>query len=60
MSDHLFDGFLHQLPDVDPQETREWLDALDSVLENEGPARAHFLLEKLIQKARRRGAKGAA
>jgi pyruvate dehydrogenase E1 component len=43
-------------PDVDPQETREWLDALDSVLENEGPERAHFLLEKLIEKARRRGA----
>ena len=43
-------------PDVDPQETREWLDALESVLENEGPERAHFLLEKLIEKARRRGA----
>src|SRR4051812_37704755 len=44
------------VPDVDPQETREWLEALDSVLENEGPERAHFLLEKLIEKARRRGA----
>src|SRR5919106_1818073 len=43
-------------PDVDPQETREWLDALESVLENEGPQRAHFLLERLIEKARRRGA----
>src|SRR5688572_22594213 len=43
-------------PDVDPQETREWLEALDSVLENEGPERAHFLLEKLVEKARRSGA----
>ena len=43
-------------PDLDPQETQEWLDALDSVLENEGPDRAHFLLEKLIDKARRSGA----
>ena len=42
--------------DVDPQETREWLDALDSVLEHEGPERAHFLLEKLVAKARRAGA----
>ena len=43
-------------PDVDPQETREWLEALDSVLENEGPERAHYLLEKLVEKARRSGA----
>jgi pyruvate dehydrogenase E1 component len=43
-------------PDVDPQETQEWLDALDGVLENEGPDRAHFLLERLVDKARRSGA----
>ena len=34
--------------DVDPQETREWLDALQAVIAHEGPARAHFLLEQLI------------
>jgi pyruvate dehydrogenase E1 component len=44
------------LPDADPQETREWLDALESVLEQEGPDRAHFLLEQLVNKARRAGA----
>jgi pyruvate dehydrogenase E1 component len=43
-------------PDLDPQETREWLEALDSVLEREGPARANFLLEQLVEKARRSGA----
>ena len=42
-------------PDIDPQETQEWLDALDAVLENEGPDRAHYLLERLIDKARRSG-----
>ena len=42
--------------DVDPQETQEWLEALDSVLEVEGNARAHYLLEKLVDKARRNGA----
>ncbi len=42
-------------PDIDPQETQEWLDALESVLANEGPERAHFLLEKLVEKARRSG-----
>ncbi len=40
-------------PDIDPQETHEWLDAIAAVLENEGPERAHFLLETLIDKARR-------
>ncbi len=42
--------------DIDPQETQEWLDALTSVIETEGVDRAHFLLESLIEKARRSGA----
>jgi pyruvate dehydrogenase E1 component len=43
-------------PDIDPQETREWLEALTAVIEEEGPERAHYLLEKLVDKARRSGA----
>ncbi|MFT4940087.1 MAG: pyruvate dehydrogenase E1 component [Paraglaciecola sp.] len=43
-------------PDVDPQETQEWLDALEGVLAKEGTDRAHYLLESLIEKARRSGA----
>ena len=43
-------------PDLDPEETREWLDALTAVIEAEGTDRAHFLLEQLIDKARRSGA----
>jgi pyruvate dehydrogenase E1 component len=42
-------------PDIDPQETQEWLDALEAVLENEGTERAHYLLERLVDKARRSG-----
>lgn len=42
--------------DIDQQETLEWLEALEGVLEAEGPKRAHFLLEELIDKARRSGA----
>jgi pyruvate dehydrogenase E1 component len=42
--------------DVDPAETREWVGALEAVLAAEGPSRAHFLLEKLIDAARRGGA----
>jgi len=44
------------LPDPDPQETREWLEALEAVLAREGPDRAHFLIEQLIDRARRSGA----
>ena len=42
--------------DPDSLETQEWLDALEAVLEREGAERAHYLLEKLIDKARRSGA----
>ncbi len=42
--------------DLDPIETQEWLEALEAVLEREGPERAHFLLEQLIDTARRSGA----
>ena len=34
--------------DADPQETREWIEALEAVIAHEGPERAHFLLEQLI------------
>ncbi len=43
--------------DDDALETQEWLDALEAVLDREGPQRAHFLLEKLIDLARRSGAR---
>jgi len=42
--------------DLDPEETREWLEALQSVLEREGPDRANFLLGRLVNEARRAGA----
>ena len=47
---------MDNIPDLDPQETQEWLAALEGVLAAEGPDRAHFLIEALIDKARRSGA----
>jgi pyruvate dehydrogenase E1 component len=41
--------------EIDVQETQEWLDALDAVMEHEGVDRAHFLLEQLIDRIRRSG-----
>jgi pyruvate dehydrogenase E1 component len=48
----IFDGFAHQLPDIDPGETAEWLDSFDAVVETYGRARARFLLMKLLERAR--------
>ncbi|MBM7332326.1 pyruvate dehydrogenase (acetyl-transferring), homodimeric type [Alcanivorax marinus] len=42
--------------DADPAETREWLEALESVLEREGPERAVWLLETLTNEAQEQGA----
>ncbi|MBH1964441.1 MAG: pyruvate dehydrogenase (acetyl-transferring), homodimeric type [Comamonadaceae bacterium] len=38
--------------DADSQETREWTDALSAVIESQGPERAHFLIEQLLETAR--------
>src|SRR5690606_7451497 len=50
------DTYMALTPDIDQQETQEWHESLDSVLENEGTERAHFLLETMVDKARRSGA----
>ena len=42
--------------DIDPVETGEWLESIDSVLTQHGPERAHFLLNRMIDFARRSGA----
>ncbi len=41
--------------DADPGETREWLDALEAVIEQAGPERAHYLIEQLIALGHRAG-----
>ena len=44
------------MTDIDPAETEEWLDALGSVLDYEGGDRVHYLLDRLIEEGRQRGA----
>src|SRR6266446_5853015 len=48
----VYDEFKHQLPDIDPQETQEWVDSLSQVVEQEGENRARFLMFKLLKRAR--------
>jgi len=45
-----------KIEDADPDETREWLESIDSVLRVHGAERAHYLLERLIDYTRRSGA----
>src|ERR1035437_5016914 len=46
---------METLQDLDPEETAEWLDSLEAVIDAEGVDRAHFLLKNLIDKAREKG-----
>jgi pyruvate dehydrogenase E1 component len=45
-------GMPTQLPDIDPQETNEWLASLDAVVSHEGRARARYLLLRVLERAR--------
>ncbi len=51
----IFDGFAHQVPDLDPTETQEWLDSLQGVVDIHGGNRATYLLMRLLQQARETG-----
>jgi pyruvate dehydrogenase E1 component len=51
MFDH-FGDFKQQLPDRDSNETGDWIDSLDSVIANEGRARAQFILYRVLKRAR--------
>lgn len=51
---HWLNDMLHD--DPDPQETREWIEALKAVIDHAGPERAHQLLEGMVELTRRAGA----
>src|SRR5437899_3994940 len=48
----VFDEFKHQLPDIDPDETQEWIESLDALVKQSGADRARFVLYKLLKRAR--------
>src|SRR3984885_323659 len=45
-----------RIVDLDPQETSEWVAALDEIIDQAGPDRATYLLERLTERARANGA----
>ena len=48
------DGLPSQLPDIDPDETGDWLESLDGLLQEKGRNRARFIMLKLLEQARAR------
>ncbi len=48
------DGLPNQLPDIDPGETREWIESFDAAVDHDGRQRARFLLLRLLERARER------
>ena len=49
------DEFYEQLPDIDPAETREWIDSLDAVHARRGDARAEYLVQRVLARGQELG-----
>ena len=47
----MHENFSQQLPDIDPEETREWLESLDAVASGAGKQRARFIMAKLLARS---------
>ncbi|WP_371174249.1 pyruvate dehydrogenase (acetyl-transferring), homodimeric type [Buchananella felis] len=50
----LIDGLLSQVPDIDPEETQEWIDSLDGLIDERGGPRARYILLSMLREARLR------
>ncbi|HEX9623295.1 MAG TPA: pyruvate dehydrogenase (acetyl-transferring), homodimeric type [Streptosporangiaceae bacterium] len=46
------DGLPNQLPDIDPEETKEWLESFDTVVRTRGRSRARYVMLRLLERAR--------
>src|SRR5271166_1254299 len=46
------DGLPTQLPDIDPDETREWVESFDDIVRTHGRARARYVMLRLLERAR--------
>ncbi|MCY1159769.1 MAG: aceE, partial [Citricoccus sp.] len=50
-SSHILSGLTNQLPDKDPQETAEWIESFDGLVEQRGTERAEYIMRQLLQRA---------
>ena len=50
-SSHILSGLTNQMPDKDPQETAEWIESFDGLVETRGTERAEYIMRSLLQRA---------
>ncbi|MGO1552354.1 MAG: pyruvate dehydrogenase (acetyl-transferring), homodimeric type [Micrococcaceae bacterium] len=50
-SSHILSGLTNQLPDKDPQETGEWIESFDGLIDARGTERAEYIMRQLLQRA---------
>ena len=55
---HILSGLTNQLPDRDPEETSEWIESLDALIESQGTERAQYIMRSLLQRAGSRSGGG--
>ena len=48
------DGLPSQIPDIDPEETNEWVESLDAVVDDRGRQRARYVMLRMLERARER------
>ena len=48
----IHEGLATQLPDIDPDETKEWLDSFDAMVDERGRSRARYMMLRLLERAR--------
>src|SRR3546814_12599114 len=50
----IHEGLPTQLPDIDPEETRDWIESFDAMIEGRGRDRARYLMLRLLERARQK------
>ncbi len=48
----ILNGLPTNLPDIDPEETAEWLESLDGMIDKHGRKRARYIMLRLLERAR--------
>ena len=54
----IHEGLPTQLPDIDPEETQEWVDSFDAMVDERGRERARYVMLRLLERAREQQRRG--
>jgi pyruvate dehydrogenase E1 component len=50
----IHEGLPTQLPDIDPDETNDWIDSFDALVDDRGRQRARYVMLRLLERARQK------